>query len=169
MHAARLVLLPLLLSLAGCDGTALDFWLDKQFNVDIPAGNVTTSSEAKSLDLSEINKKQPVGSVKEILVPEVWVELSNVTQPAAPTTFSGSVAVGATQDGEFVTLAEFTGITVAEGEKKQLLLDTDAQKRAQPILLGRDSAFVKYTATASSVPVKFDVKARIHLQVTVGL
>jgi hypothetical protein len=169
MRSARLLALPLMLAFAGCDGTSLDFWLERQFTVDVPAGEVTTFAQTKAVDLRDVNKKQPVGSVKEILVPEVWVELSNVTQPATPTTFSGTVAMGATEDGEFITLAEFSGISVAEGEKKQVLLDAEAQKRAQPILLGRDSAFVKYTATASSAPVKFDVKARIHLAVTVGL
>lgn len=169
MAFARFSAVSLLLAFAGCNGTSLDFWLDRQFSVDIPEGEVTTFAQTKPVDLRDVNKQQPVGSVKEILVPEVVVEVSKVTQPATPTTFSGTVSVGAAEDGEFITLAEFSGISVVEGEKQQLLLDTEAQKRAQPILLGRDTAFVKYTATASSVPVKFDVKARIRLSVTVGL
>jgi hypothetical protein len=102
-------------------------------------------------------------------VPEVWLEVSNVTSTNATTKVSGQVLVMADSAATPTVLADYKDLAVGEGAKLQVLLDVEPQKAVLAPILKGASAQVKFTGTLDAVPAQFKVKARVHVVASVGL
>jgi len=159
-----------LLVFGACGPLTVDQWMEREFTVDVPAGGSTTVEGMKTLSLSEVPElKGQLQLVKEVTVPEVWLEVSNVTSTNATTKVSGQVLVMADSAASPTVLADYKDLAVGEGAKLQVLLDVEPQKAVLAPILKGASAQVKFTGNLDAVPAQFKVKARVHVVASVGL
>lgn len=158
--------------LASCgDGLSVDFWDEREFDVDLPAGGQNAISDAKVVDLSEhAEVKDRLKQLKSLTVPEIWLEVSKVDATNKATRASGKLEVSENVDGAARTLvADYKDLAIGEGGKTQLPLDRPTQKIVEDLALTKSSFKAFYSGSLDQLPAKFHVKARIHVVATVGL
>ena len=170
---ASLALLPVL---PGC-GTNLDFWDVREFDVDIPAAAapyVDGNEKSELVDLTDVAQHadivQQLGQIDNVVVPEIWLEVSNVDANNKTTLAGGKFeasedAPGATR----ILVAEYKDLPVANGGKLQLQLATEPQKAVEKLALEKKKFRIFYSAKLDALPAKFHVKARVHVQATLKL
>lgn len=170
---ASLALLPLL---PGC-GTNLDFWDVREFDVDIPASAapfLDGKEKSELVDLTDVAQHadivQQLGKIDNVVVPEIWLEVSNVDASNQTTLASGKFEASEdTADATRILVAEYKDLPVANGGKLQLQLATEPQVQVEKLALEKKKFRIYYSASMDKLPAKFHVKARVHVQATLKL
>ena len=203
MNLRRLV--PAVLPFVVACANSIDFWAAKEFDIAIAqlppqAASVFVDGAAKEnqmpVDLS--NQKEVMDKLQNIdsvVVPEIWLEVSNLDATNQVTSASGYIDASEDVDGaERIRLGDLTDLPVAEGGKITLTLNADNQKRVEQLALEKKKFKIYYSASlnrdctaneqcasskvctegrcstmADALPAKFHVKANVHVQVTVKL
>jgi hypothetical protein len=156
--------------LAGCGPLTVDRTFEREFTVDVPAGGGTAVERNRAFSLAELAElKGQLQYVRDVTVPDIELQVSNVSAANATTRVSGQVLVMAGEQGTPTVLGDYEDLAVAEGGKVQLVLDVAPQRAVLAPILKGETAQVKFTGNLDAVPAQFKVKARIHLVATVGL
>jgi hypothetical protein len=157
MSLRRLVpalVLPLLMA---C-GTPIDFWATKEFDIDIAAippeaADLFVDGGQKEnqtvVDLT--NQKETMDKLQQIesvVVPEIWLEVSQVDATNRVTLASGKLEASEDADGaERIVLGDFRDLPVAPNGKIDLKLNADSQIRVQNLALEKKKFRIYYSAS----------------------
>ncbi len=191
--------------ITSCGGTSIDFWFEKDLEVDQaapeipagvspddvykmfandPAGN--SRSDFIPVDLSQFDElKDKFSQVKEIIIPEIWLEFTEVGAENNAKSISGELKFSETYaenqeqadaaKGSATSLAKID-LSIETGNKNAMTFDAEPQRKLQELARNSGKFTMFYTVKVTPkeegklpLPAKFKVKARVHVQATVSL
>jgi hypothetical protein len=188
--------------LASCGGTSIDFWFEKDLVVDqeAPAGGIppevlemlandpanNSRSDFIPVDLSQFDElKDKFSQLKEVIIPEIWLEFTEVGAENNAKSISGELKFSETYAAdqaqadaakETATSLAKIDLSIETGNKNAMTFDAEPQRKLQELARssGKFTMFYTVKVTAKEegklpLPAKFKVKARVHVQATVSL
>lgn len=167
----RSAALLLSVALAGC-GVDLDFWDEREFDIDVPAGGPTSVDLNQLVDLTEHAQfKDKVSQLKTVDVTEIWLEILSLDPSNQTTSLSGRIEIAEDGDGKPTQLlASYDKLVVAQGGKVQLTWDAAGYEKVKSLAFDNPHKFrLLVKGSIDALPAKFKVKARTHVVANVGL
>jgi hypothetical protein len=140
----------------------LDAWYEKtvtveETNDDLDPSYVSTYSSISLADDPTVSEYQD--KIKDLRISEMWLETLNVTGTGLTANIDLSYVAGGVQ----VAIGHYTGISIVEGTKIEVIPDADMQDDIAKKLKDGEEVVLKSTVVMSDAPFKFDLKARIHV------
>jgi hypothetical protein len=144
---------------------ALDAWYEKTVTVEETNDNVNPAYEStySSISLADdptVSEYQD--KIKNLRISEMWLEVHNVTGTGLTANIDLSYVAG----GVEIQIGHYTGISIVEGSKIEVIPDADMQDDIAKKLKDGEEVVLKSTVVMSDAPFKLDLNARIHVEGT---
>lgn len=167
----RTILPAALLVLSGC-GVDIDFWDEREFDVDVAAGAESKIDTFIDVDLQEHAQfKEKISQLKDVDIVEIWLEVPSVESGNETTKVSGRVEVSGLDEGaERILVADYKDLAIGVGGKVKLEWDATGYEKLKAFAFEAPHQFRIYvTGSLDAVPADFKLKARLHVVATVGI